>query len=438
MAIAAELAEEDGSVILVGLEGIFFEIHMVASHLADVLVVPAGGVVDGAGIVHGADKIVHFLRVELTPALVEDDPHGNAGAVIQVLHHLRQLRLELGTSFRIPPSEQAIGAVFHMGAGHQGRGNNNRIVAPSAAGHVLPHQHTQSVAVVIPAQRLHLDVLSQHIVAHGFGHADIIGKRLVGGSGVQPVGPVALIQQAVVEEGLVVEKQPLYALFVLLHGEFAHGKIALDQILPAAHRKAVELGMVRGPGFKIRHGDDRRQRIGKAAELGISLCFSHSFRCDLHSGVVEIRGNAERFDVILGHGLHPHGLPDAALGRVPDAAPLGFLLATGMHALVRVVGDPDGDGHLVLFNGVGNIRLKGQVAAHMACHHAVVHPYGGLLVHSAEVQQHPFARVFLRQLHPAAVPEVFPAFQAALHAGQLRLWGKGDNDLAVKFGGVAA
>ena len=41
----------------------------------------------------------------------------------------------------------------------RGRGDYEGIVPPSAAGHILPHQHAVAVTVVIPAQGLYLDML---------------------------------------------------------------------------------------------------------------------------------------------------------------------------------------------------------------------------------------------------------------------------------------
>jgi hypothetical protein len=55
-----------------------------ALDVADALVVPAGGMVDGAGVVDLTDDGAQALGIELAPALVEGHPHGYAGAVVKL------------------------------------------------------------------------------------------------------------------------------------------------------------------------------------------------------------------------------------------------------------------------------------------------------------------------------------------------------------------
>src|SRR5690606_10228277 len=58
------------------------------------------------------------------------------------------------------------------------------LISQIPAGHILPNEHALPVAVVIPAGRLHLDVLADHIEAHFLGLLNIKKKRLVGGRGI--------------------------------------------------------------------------------------------------------------------------------------------------------------------------------------------------------------------------------------------------------------
>ena len=235
------------------------------------------------------------------------------------------------------------------------------------------------------------------------------------------------------EVGPVIQEQPGHALLVLLHGELAHGKIALHQILPAGDGEAVELGVLRAPGFKVRHRDEGREQVALTVKLGISQLISHNLRRDFHSGAVEIRDNEKILDVRLRHGFHPHGLPDAALGRIPDAAPLGALFAPGEAAFLRIISNTDNDVRSAVFDQVGDIQGKGQIAAHMAAGLPVIDPDGGRLVHGAEMEQQPLAAELGRNQHLPVIPETFPAFQTAAYAGQLRLRGEGHKDAALIF-----
>ena len=69
--------------------------------------------------------------------------------------------------------------------------------------------------MVIPAQRLELDMFPEHIEAQPFCEADIIDKGLIAGSSHQPVGPVALIQDPVEKIGLVIQTKPQNSLGIL-------------------------------------------------------------------------------------------------------------------------------------------------------------------------------------------------------------------------------
>lgn len=61
-------------------------------------------------------------------------------------------------------------------------------VGAAAAYHILPYQHSQPVAVIVPALRLYFDMLSEHIEAKILHGPDVINKCFVAGGGVQAVG----------------------------------------------------------------------------------------------------------------------------------------------------------------------------------------------------------------------------------------------------------
>ena len=172
---------------------------MKAFCIADLLIVPAGGVVNCARRVDIRDLIGDAGCVELAPALVEGYPHGDARAVVQKLYHLVELCFVFDPALEIPAREQLMVFVAQMYAGDERRGDHGRVIAAAAVYHVLPDEHAEPVAVIIPAQGLDLYVLAQHVKAHVLRCLDIEDKRFVGWSGVHSVGPVALIEQPVVE-----------------------------------------------------------------------------------------------------------------------------------------------------------------------------------------------------------------------------------------------
>ena len=80
-------------------------------------------------------------------------------------------------------------------------------------------------------------------------------------------------------------------------------------------------------------------------------------------------------------------------------APLGTLFAPGEAAFLRIVGNTDHNVRSAVFDQVGDIQGKGQIAAHMATGLPVIDPDGGRLVHGAEMEQQPLAAELRRDQH---------------------------------------
>ena len=275
--------------------------------------------------------------------------------------------------------------------------------------------------MVVPAQRLDLDMLAQHIEAHRLGGADIVDKRLVRRRGIEPVRPVALIEQTVLEVRLVIQKQARHSVFILCDGYLAHGKIAEHLVLAAAYAEAVELRVLRAPRFKARHRDLRRERIVLPVKMRVCLLVSPDVGLDRDRCLVNIRGDAQRAHIRLRYGLEPHRLPYTALRSVPYSAALRALLAAGLEASVGIVGHSDGDLGIAVLNSVGDIRLEGQIAAGVPHDLRGVHPHRRALIHRAEVQQQTLTGKLRRYLDFSAIPQVLPAPQRSADSGQLRL-----------------
>ena len=132
-------------------------------------------------------------------------------------------------------------------------------------------------------------MLAQHVKAHVLGRLNVENERLVARCGVHAVGPIALIEQTVVEIRLSVQKQALYALVVLFDGELAHGKVAFDPVLAVDDRKVVKLRVLRRPCLKVGDGNFCRQGISLAVKLGVGRVAADGLSRDLDKAFIKIR-----------------------------------------------------------------------------------------------------------------------------------------------------
>ena len=322
---------------------------------------------------------------------------------------------------------------------HRGGGHHRAVVAASAVDQVLPHEHAEPVAVVVPAQRLDLDVLAQHREAEIPGGADVMGQRLVRRCGAEPVGPVALVEQPRVQVGLAVEQQPGPPLRVRPDPDRAHPDIAGHPVRAEEHLHVVQERVLRRPGPQPgpqpqarghaegylgarehpsvgAHGDRRRRRISRRrAHTGPH----HS---DLELAGLQVRGQLESVHPTRRDGLQPDGLPDAGMGGVPDATGGQGLLAPAAPGGVGHVSHPDDK--LVPTRGgegVGDVEGERQVAAAVCADVPAVHPDLAVLVDRAEVEKHPVADEAVGQGELTAVPQRLVRLQGAAHARQRRL-----------------
>ena len=194
-----------------------------------------------------------FRRVKLTPAFVKGHPQHYGYAVEKVVYHIVQLPPELPPAFLALPCKAGIPVILYVYSGEKRRGYGQRIVLAAAVYHILPYEHPQPVAVIIPPERLYLYMLPEHIEAHILHGLYIGNHSFIRGCGIQPVRPVALIQHAVVKVRLVVQEKPLYAVFVLPKLYLAHTEVALDHILAHLHAEAVKVRVFRRPRGKALH-----------------------------------------------------------------------------------------------------------------------------------------------------------------------------------------
>ena len=295
--------------------------------------------------------------------------------------------------------------------------------------------------MVVPALRLYLCVLAQQVVAQRLYLAQLPFHRRIRGRGVQSLRPVALIQQAVEQDRLVVQAKAQHAPCVRCTAPLAQGKVAVHGVelfflsLRGAHGQVVQKGRVRAPWEEIlvrnmqRHftvlagliaapvlgnghtpGAHHRPQVRRTA--GRRGMYFHS-----HGAGIVVRRNGERLDVIFRHALQPDGLPDAALGGIEHPAGLQSLLAPRLCAVAG--GVLHRHPQAVAAGAVelrGNIQRKGPVAAPVAAHQMAVHLHGAGVVHCAEMQQHPAAHPGGRRKVPMIV-QPLPGLQCAPHPG---------------------
>ena len=125
------------------------------------------------------------------------------------------------------------------------------MIGRATADHILPYDHSQTIAVVIPAQRLDLDMFPEHVEAQAFCKVNIIDKGLIAGSGHQSVGPVALIQDPMEKIGLVIQAEAGDTLRISLYGVAAHGKIPFTVSPSAVRVKGYSQGCSGLQGLKF-------------------------------------------------------------------------------------------------------------------------------------------------------------------------------------------
>ena len=84
--------------------------------------------------------------------------------------------------------------------------------------------------MVVPALRLDFGVLAQQVEAQLPHGVQFVLYGGVGGRGVKAVGPIALVQQAVEQDGPAVQEKPPDALCILFTLPLAEGEIAVDGV----------------------------------------------------------------------------------------------------------------------------------------------------------------------------------------------------------------
>ena len=123
---------------------------------------------------------------------------------------------------------------------------------------ILPNQHAESVAVIIPALAFNLDMFTQRIKTGRFHSLYVIYQRIIGRCGHQSVRPVALIQHAAHKIWHPVQMNPWHARHVFLYLNSTKRAITVSCIEDHAislqrNLHGIEVRTLRRPKQRIIH-----------------------------------------------------------------------------------------------------------------------------------------------------------------------------------------
>ena len=121
---------------------------------------------------------------------------------------------------------------------------------------ILPNQHANTIAVVIPTLAFNLDMLSQRIKTSRLHGLYVIYQRIVGWRRQQSVRPIALIQHATHKIRRSIQMYPWNTSSVRLHlnstkRAIAPNKIDRRTILPKCCLHEIEVRSLRRPQLRI-------------------------------------------------------------------------------------------------------------------------------------------------------------------------------------------
>ena len=350
----------------------------------------------------------------LAPAFVERNPADDRGFALELLHDGGDVAAEAGL---VRIAELVVAA-----------GGHRR--------HVLPHHQADMVRPVVPARRLHLDVLADGVEAQVLRLLDVELQCRVGGRGVDAVGPVALVERGQQEGRLAVEHDAVESAH-FLDTDAAQAGIAGDSVtLIALHQaglEGVEEGILRTPQVRMRDGQMQRLagrparlahrlavRVGGDVQGRVSVA-ALQFRRHREGVEAACRGEGQLRQAGGRHRLQPHRLPDARRRGVEDA--LGFQPLLAHHHVGAVHRRVHGDNDLLRPLGPkrrGDVRAEGRIAVQMIRHLLAVDVHRGVLGDRTEVQPHMLAMCgeVRGNLHQSAIEH---EIRMLLHAREHRL-----------------
>ena len=149
---------------------------MEAVDIPAALIEPSAGRINQAGRIQLMQQPCDPFGVKLSPALIKGNPGDNTRVIVQGFYHLAEVIYVFLSALMVGTGKQMPVGILHRNPhpAQQGGqvGHKPVPVIRATIWHILPYQHSQPVAVEIPAVSLDLAMLSQHIKAkilHGTG-----------------------------------------------------------------------------------------------------------------------------------------------------------------------------------------------------------------------------------------------------------------------------
>ena len=189
--------------------------------------------------------------VELTPAFVERRPQRYGRAVVKSVDDLVHLLVVQIPSRFVFSGIKSVAVVSDVYADIGQKKYRERIVFSAAVDEILPDDHAEAVAMVIPPEWLDFDVFSKRIETAFFCKLYIVNERVVARCGIQPVRPVSLIEQPRHEIRFAVEHKTVSAVLSRADGKLSHRKITPHLVLAAYDLERVESRCLGSPRSTI-------------------------------------------------------------------------------------------------------------------------------------------------------------------------------------------
>ena len=166
---------------------------------------PTACVINDSRRVIFLDSLADSLCVKLSPRLVKRNPTSDRSAVIKMVYRLKRCLFVLSAAFLIVNAEPFVMAVRNASDKHiRQHADEEHINLLCAAYHVLPNDHAQLIAMVIPASRFDFYMLSEHVEAEILHLFDIKNHRFIAGRSHSAVRPIALVEKSCLEIRFVI------------------------------------------------------------------------------------------------------------------------------------------------------------------------------------------------------------------------------------------
>ena len=224
IAISAELGKIDRALCILW-QTHLFEIDMQAFKIVVLLPKPPRSRVDKSAVVPRLCKSENPVSFKLSPTLVEYRPKTDRRVIIQMLDG-RAAVLNKDLLCLFGAAEMLVVQTLYADR-WQGSVAEKRVIR--VVYKVLKYHHSETVAVVVKALGLDLDVLSESVEAERLHTLNVVGETVGCFGKEDAVLKISLIEQTVEEVRLAIEAHSLQAVD-LLDLERAECKIGLDRV----------------------------------------------------------------------------------------------------------------------------------------------------------------------------------------------------------------